>query len=108
MELEEADTYENYVSYHLEVNGNICSEGTVLFCAPKFFRFRKPDIQVEVEGDEIILTADCFVKNVRITNEKDDLLLEDNYFDMNGGSRRIRVLEGDTEGIEVKSVYDIR
>lgn len=106
--LEEADIYENYVSYHMEVDGKVCSEGTVLFCAPKFFHFRKPDIQIHVDGDEIMLTADCYAKSIRITNEKEDLLLEDNYFDMNGGSRSIRILKGDTEGLRVKSVYDIR
>ena len=108
VDLEEADTYENYVSYHLEADGEVCSEGTVLFCAPKFFRFQKPDIRVEVEGDEILLTANCFVKNIRIINEKDDLLLEDNYFDLNGESKRVRILKGDAEGIRIKSVYDIR
>lgn len=108
VDLEEAEVYENYVSYHLETDGEVCSEGTVLFCAPKFFRFQKPEIQAEVEGNEILLTADCYAKNIRIINEKDDLLLEDNYFDMNGGTRRIRILEGDTEGIRVNSVYDIR
>lgn len=108
VDLEEAEVYENYVSYHLEADGKICSEGTVLFCAPKFFRFQKPEIQAEVAGNEILLTASCYAKNIRIINEKDDLLLEDNYFDMNGGTRRIRILEGDTEGIRVNSVYDIR
>lgn len=108
VDLEEADVFGNYVSYHLATDGAVCSEGTVLFCAPKFFRFRKPEIHVEVEGDEILVTADCYAKNIRITNEDDTLLLEDNYFDMNGGSRRVRILKGDTRGIEVKSVYDIR
>lgn len=61
-----------------------------------------------MEGDEILLTASCFVKNIRIINEKDDLLLEDNYFDLNGVSRRGRILKGDTEGMRIKSVYDIR
>ncbi len=48
------------------------------------------------------------MKNIRIINEKDDLLLEDNYFDLNGESRRGRILKGDTEGMRIKSVYDIR
>ena len=48
------------------------------------------------------------MNNIRFINEKDDLLLEDNYFDLNGESRRGRILKGDTEGIRIKSVYDIR
>ena len=48
------------------------------------------------------------MKNIRIINEKDDLLLEDNYFDLNGESRMCRILKGDTERMRIKSVYDIR
>ena len=36
------------------------------------------------------------------------LLLEDNYFDMQPGTRKIRVLSGNTEGLKIRSVYDIR
>lgn len=108
VELPEADIYENYVSYRMEEAGAVCSQGTVLFCAPKYFRFRKPKLTVGVEGDELVVSADCYAKNVRILNEQDDMLLEDNYFDLNGDSRRIKILEGKPEGIRLKSVYDIR
>lgn len=108
VELPEADIYENYVSYRMEENGNICSEGTVLFCAPKYFRFRKPKLQVSVEGDELVISSDCYAKSIRIINEQDTMRLEDNYFDLNGNSRRIKILEGEPEGLTIKSVYDIR
>jgi beta-mannosidase len=37
-----------------------------------------------------------------------DVLVEDNFFDMNAGTRRIRVLRGKAENVKVRSVYDIR
>ena len=108
VELPEADIYENYVSYRMEENGNVCSRGTVLFCAPKYFRFRDPGLRVEREGDELVITAGCYARSIRILNGEDNLRLEDNYFDMDAGVRRVKILEGKPEGLQVKSVYDIR
>lgn len=107
-ELPEADLYKNYVSFHMKEDGKICSEGTVLFTAPKYFQFESPNFQVEVSGDELIISADCYAKGVRILNKEDDMVLEDNYFDLNGGSRRIKILKGSPEELQVKSTFDIR
>lgn len=107
VELPEAKLYENYVSYRLEEAGEIRSAGTGLFCAPKYFRFQNPNIRVEAQGDELIVTAESYAKGVCILNGDDTMLLDDNYFDMNAGSRRIRVLEGKPENLQVKSVFDI-
>ena len=108
VELPDADVFENYVSYQMEADGEIVSQGTALFCFPKYFHFRRPAFHVSVEDGELVISADCFARGVRILNEKDDLRLEDNYFDLNGGTRRIRILEGKPEGITISSVYDIR
>ena len=37
-----------------------------------------------------------------------DVLLEDNFFDMNGGERRVRILRGKPTGVSARSVYDIK
>ena len=37
-----------------------------------------------------------------------DTLLEDNYFDLNGGERRVKVLRGEVKDLSVRSVYNIR
>lgn len=84
------------------------SSGTVLFCAPKYFRYADPKLQVWAEGDEVVVTARAYAKSVEIINEADDLLLEDNYFDMNAGRRRGRILKGKPEGLKVRSIFDIR
>ena len=108
VELPDADIYENYVSYRIEQNGTTISNGTVLFCAPKFFRFRNPKLSVRADGDLLTVSGSCYAKSVRIWNDADDLQLDDNYFDLNGGTRTVRILEGNPEGLRVMSVYDIR
>ena len=107
-ELPEAELYSNYVSYELIENGETVSSGTVLFCPPKHFKFSNPGLTVRVEGDEIIVSAEHFAKSIEIRNENDDLILSDNFFDLNGGERRVKIISGNPEGIKVRSVFDIR
>lgn len=83
------------------------SEGTVLFCPPKHYRFLDPELTVEADGNELLITAKNFAKSVEIQNADQDLLLSDNYFDMNGGTRRVTVLKGNPAGLTARSVYDI-
>ena len=60
------------------------------------------------EGEELVVEASAFAKSVEILNEADDMLLEDNYFDMNAGEKRVRILKGKPEGLKIRSVFDIR
>ncbi len=108
VELPEAELYEDYVSFQYIEDGEIVSEGTVLFCPPKHFRFKDPGLRVEAEGDEIVVSAGCYAGSVEIRNDNDDLVLTDNFFDMNGGTKRVRILRGKAEGLSVRSIYDIR
>lgn len=64
-------------------------------------------LRVRVEGDEIIVSAEAYAKSVEILNENEDMVLEDNYFDMNAGEKRIRIISGEPVGLKVRSVYDI-
>ncbi len=107
-EMADADLYGNYVSYACFKAGEYLSGGTVLFTAPKQFRFVDPKLSVRVEGDEIVVSAQAYARSVEILNEEDDMLLSDNYFDMNAGQRRVKILKGRPEGLRVRSVYDIR
>ena len=45
---------------------------------------------------------------VEIVCEDGDVLFDDNYFDLNADSRRIRILRGKGTKFSVRSVYDIR
>ena len=107
-ELPEAGLYENYVSYQLIEADETVSQGTVLFCPPKHFKFADPKLSVRLEGDEIIVSASAYAKSVEIRNENDDLILSDNFFDLNGGERRVTVIKGEPIGLSVRSVFDIR
>lgn len=102
------DTYGCYYSYSLEdAAGKPVGEGTVLFCAPKHFHFADPRLEVRQEGDEILVTAKAYARSVEILAGP-DTLLEDNYFDLNAGTKRVRVLRGEVKELRVRSVYDIR
>lgn len=104
----DADLYSDYVSYALVENGILISEGTVLFCQPKHFHFENPDLSFSVEGDEIVITSCCYAKSVEIRNENDDLICDNNFFDLNKETKRIKVISGDTNTISLRSVYNIR
>lgn len=102
------DTYGCYYSYALEDEvGNTVGEGSVLFCAPKHFRFVDPELSVRVEGDEIVVNACAYARSVEILAGA-DTVLSDNYFDMDGGERRVKILRGTAENVSARSVYDIR
>ena len=101
-------TYDSYYAYELlEENGNIVGQGTVLFCAPKHFRFTDPKLSLRVEGDEIVVSARGYARSVEIMAGA-DVLLEDNYFDLSGGERRVKILRGTVSNVSARSVYDIR
>lgn len=119
--LEEQDfssenTYETYYAYALyDESENCVGEGSVLFCPPKHFRFLDPKLSARIEGDTVVVRAEAYARSVEV-NCGADTVLEDNYFDMNAGERRIRILRtGDSSpadlqslSVRVRSVYDIR
>ena len=57
--------------------------------------------------NEIEISAKAFAKNVEIRNENDDLVLSDNFFDMNPGVKVVRIIRGDANNLTVRSVADI-
>lgn len=106
--LPEIDIFSDYVSYAMSQDGEIISEGTALFSYPKYFRYEDPKLSCRVEGDEIVVSADAYANNVEIQNENEDFILSDNYFDLNGNEKRVKVISGEMKGIRLRSVYDIR
>ena len=101
------DTYGCYYAYELyDSEETFIGEGTVIFCAPKHFRFEDPQLSARLEDDTIIVTAKAYARSVEIRCGA-DTVLEDNYFDMNAGERRIRILRGTAGEVSLRSVYDI-
>ncbi len=102
------DAYECFYSYRLaDSSGRTVGEGSVLFCPPKHFCFADPRLAARLEGDEIVVTAEAYARSVEIQCGA-DVVLEDNFFDMAGGRRRIKILRGEVKEVSVRSVYDIR
>lgn len=106
-EFPEADYLEHHVVYECLMDGKVISEGSVLFSMPKFYQYRDPALTVRREGDELVVRAEAYAGFVELQNEKEDLILSDNYFDMEAGEKRVRILEGDAGKVSVRSVYDI-
>ena len=102
------DVDNNYLSFAFEVDGETVSEGTALFTVPKYFRFLDPQLRCEIHGDEITVFADSYASYVEIDSPDSDIILSDNYFDMNEGTKTVKILEGTPKTIRLRSVYDIQ
>ena len=97
----------HYVSFAFVVDDVAVSEGTCIFCAPKHFEFIDPRLTVETHGDTIIVTSHAYAKQVWLESEDADLLLDDNAFDMNPGTKVVRVVRGTAEKVRGRSVWDL-
>ncbi|MDR1533117.1 MAG: glycoside hydrolase family 2 protein [Clostridiales bacterium] len=102
------DFLENYLSYEFVTDGAAVSRGTVIFTAPKHFHFRDPGLTARISGRKITVTARAYAKGVEIYSPDCDLVLSDNYFDMDPGEVTVEILEGQPEGLALRSVFDIR
>lgn len=107
VELPEVDIYNEYVSYQAFKDGVSVSEGTVIFSYPKYFRYENPSLTATVDGNKITVSASSYAKSVEILNANEDLILSDNYFDLNGDSKTVEVLSGNIDSLRLRSVYDI-
>lgn len=108
MDFSDYDELEVYISYFFEKDGEVISENTALFTAPKHFRFHNPKLAWRREGNALFVKADAFAKSVEIQGTDGDVKLSDNFFDMNPGERRVEIVEGGASAFSLKSVYQIR
>jgi beta-mannosidase len=112
---------DQYLSYHLLApqpsprgegspldGAAVISEGSVIFSLPKYFHWADPRLSYKVDGDTITVKADAYAKSVEILNRNQDLVLSDNYFDMDSGTKKVKIISGKPNGIKLRSVWDIR
>lgn len=104
----QTDFLQNYLSFSFEKDHKVVSEGTVLFTAPKHFCFLDPELSYTIEKNLIKIKASNYAKNVWISSPDSDLILSDNFFDMNAGEKTIQILSGKPEALELHSVYNIK
>jgi beta-mannosidase len=102
------DYLTNYFSYEFIKDDACVSRGTVLFTAPKHYRFVDPHLTYEIKDGSIIIKAEAYAKGVEISSPDCDLLLSDNYFDMNAGTVTVKILEGSPNELRLRSLYNIR
>lgn len=107
VELPDIDIYSEYVSFRALKEGVVVSEGTVIFSYPKYFRYEDPQLQATVDGNRITVSANSYAKSVEIVNDNEDLILSDNYFDLNAESKTVEVISGHIDKLRLRSVYDI-
>lgn len=83
-----------HLTYAFVIDGKTVSEGSSLFCAPKYYHFADPKLTVFRDGDEITVTSQAYAKSVEIETEAGVLRLDDNFVDMESGKKVFHVLPG--------------
>ena len=80
----------------------VVSRGCSMFAAPKHYEFRDPELAISVhtagEGESVstvTVQADAFAKSVAVESPDGDLLLDDNYFDMEKGTAVLTIVGRD-------------
>ena len=109
------DTY-FYVELY-DKNGKLLARNTELGTKPKYFKFLKPSIKIDVKATQggvfFLFTTDTFAKNVEVSFKNHDILLSDNYFDLSSDEPYEVFAKTDLpistllEEISLMSVYDI-
>ncbi len=105
------DPLQVHLTYALYVDGAVVSSGSTLFCAPKHYAFLDPQLQVSVENDVVTVTAKNYAKSVSVETADGVLRLDDNFIDMEAGTRTFRILPGrdfTDDGTAVRGAYRVR
>ncbi len=105
------DPLKVHLEYSLTVNGSVISSGTTLFCAPKHYAFADPKLTVSVEGDTVTVTAENYAKAVSVETKNGVLRLDDNFVDMEAGTRTFKILgsrDFTDDGTLVSGAYRVR
>ena len=77
---------EYYLEYCIKEGSSAISRKTLLFVPEKHFIFKKPRLKAVISGQDrrfsLTLSSDVFVKDMEISFDGVDVVLEDNYFDL--------------------------
>lgn len=98
----------NHIEYFFEADGRVMSSGSAIFTAYKHYEWADPKLSVRVDGDELVITSEAYAKYVDVYSEDSDFILSDNFFDMEKGEKRIKVISGAATDLKVRSVFDIK
>ena len=95
---------------HLTYRMDRACGGSVLFVPPKYYRFEDPSLEISADPAkrEITVTSKAYARYVEVYSEDGYIRTDDNFFDMEAGTRILQLLEGSPRNLKVRSVYDIR
>ncbi len=111
LDFNDQDPLRVHLEYVFLVDNVVVSSGTTLFCAPKHYAFLDPQLEVTVEDDIVTVTAKNYAKSVSIETEEGVLRLDDNFVDMEAGSRTFLILPSrdfTDDGTARSSAYRVR
>jgi len=108
LDFHHTDFLHNHLSFAFEVNGKIVSSGSILFTQPKYYGFINPHLSYEISGNKIRVHADAYAKYVAIDSPDTDILLSDNYFDMEKGEREVLIESGNPKVLKIRSCFNIK
>lgn len=111
LDFNDQDPLRVHLEYVFLVDNVVVSSGTTLFCAPKHYAFLDPQLEFTVEDDIVTVTAKNYAKSVSIETEEGVLRLDDNFVDMEAGSRTFRILPSrdfTDDGTARSSAYRVR
>ncbi len=116
LDFNDQDRLKVHLYYEMEIGGKVVSSGTTLFCAPKHYKFLDPELEVSVKDDTVVVTAKNYAKSVSIETAEGVLRLDDNFVDMEKGSKTFKILptrdftaegKGTFGEIRARSVYQV-
>ena len=111
LDFNDQDPLKVHLEYALFVDDSLVSSGSTLFCAPKHYAFLDPQLEVSVENDIVTVTARNYAKSVSVETENGVLRLDDNFVDMEAGTRTFRILPSrdfTDDGTSVRGAYRVR
>ncbi len=101
------DPRDVHLEYAFVKDGQVLSSGSVLFCAPKHYRYRDPGLRVTRDGDTVIVQSDAYAGGVCIMDGEEPALCSDNFFDMEAGEVYVRLEREPAQELRAVSVYGI-
>jgi beta-mannosidase len=93
MEDKHLSPFDLHLSFELVVGDDIVSQGSCLFVAPKHYHFDDPALEIEMNGNQVAVTSHAFAKSVAVESPDGNLRLDDNFFDMEPGTRVLTVVD---------------
>ena len=106
--IDNLDVKTEHIHYIFEAEGKVASQGFTIFTEPKNHTFINPEISYSMKDDEITVKSKAFAKWVMIEGEDGDLILSDNFFDMEQGERKIKILKGKANKLKIKTLFDLQ